>query len=41
MFKDATERMTEGANGKIYITTTQKDKYGRTTIIREIKREKV
>ena len=33
--------MTTGANGNAYITINQQDQWGRTTIIREIKKDKI
>lgn len=41
MFDNATQRMTTGSNGNAFITVNQQDEWGRTTIIREIKKEKV
>ena len=40
-FDNATQRMTTGANGNAYITINQQDQWGRTTIIREIKKDKI
>jgi len=36
----ATQRMTTGANGNAYITVNQQDEWGRTTITREIFKDK-
>lgn len=38
--KNTTLRSTIGGNGNMYITMNQKDEWGRTTIIREIKKDK-
>ena len=40
-FDSSTQRMTTGANGNAYITINQRDEWGRTTIIREIKKDKI
>ena len=40
-FDNATQRMTTGSNGNAFITVNQQDEWGRTTIIREIKKEKI
>jgi hypothetical protein len=40
-FASATQRMTTGVNGNAYITINQQDEWGRTTIIREIKKDKI
>lgn len=40
-FDNTTQRMTTGSNGNAFITVNQQDEWGRTTIIREIKKEKV
>lgn len=40
-FDNATQRMTTGANGNAFITLNQQDEWGRTTVIREIKKEKL
>jgi hypothetical protein len=38
---DATQRLTKGSNGNAFITVNQQDEWGRTTIIREIKKDKI
>jgi predicted nucleotide-binding protein len=40
-FDNATQRMTTGSNGNAYITINQQDEWGRTTITREIKKNKL
>ena len=40
-FDNTSQRMTTGSNGNAFITINQQDEWGRTTIIREIKKEKI
>jgi hypothetical protein len=37
----ATQRMTTGVNGNAFITVSQKDQWGRTTVTREIFKDKI
>lgn len=38
---NATQRMTTGVNGNAFLSMTQHDEYGRTTITREIYKDKI
>jgi hypothetical protein len=40
-FENSKQKATVGVNGNVYISVTQVDSCGRTTIIREIKKDKV